>query len=69
LLWNWSKRKSFGRKIYVEGINTNKRSLDIPSILETCFSTFFAQPWQCIETFKTTVYIEELQELKKGKLT
>lgn len=26
-----------------------------PSNLETCFSTFLAQPWQCIETRSTTI--------------
>jgi hypothetical protein len=27
--------------------------------LETCFSTFLAQPWQCMDTFSATVWADQ----------
>lgn len=32
-------------------------AFDSPSIFEICFSTFLAQPLQCMDTLSTTIYM------------
>lgn len=38
----------------------------VPSIFEMCFSTFLAQPMQCIETLNSTVCQVQNNKLKKS---